>query len=86
MYQIITRINSNKPPSIMLASSRVIVIPETSSLTFITTPVIIIRLYAVCIRVDRVCIHMYAVCIEVGKLVLQTYGLSYKLNSESELN
>ena len=32
MYQVITRINSNNPQSISLASFRVIVTPETSSL------------------------------------------------------
>jgi len=42
MYQVITRINSNNPQSIMLASFRVIVTPETSSLTYIITPVIIV--------------------------------------------
>jgi hypothetical protein len=44
MYQVITRINSNNPQSIMLASFRVIVTPETSSLTYIITPVIIIAI------------------------------------------
>jgi hypothetical protein len=44
MYQVITRINSNNPPSIMLASFRVIVTPETSSLSYIITPVIIIAI------------------------------------------
>jgi hypothetical protein len=42
MYQVITRINSNNPQSIMLASFRVVVTPETSSLTYIITPVIIV--------------------------------------------
>ena len=32
MYQVITRINSNNPQSIMLASFTIIVTPETSSL------------------------------------------------------
>jgi hypothetical protein len=41
MYQVITRINSNNP---QLASFRVIVTPETSSLTYIITPVIIIAI------------------------------------------
>ena len=40
-YQIITRINSNNPPSISLASFSVIVTPQTSSLSFIITLVII---------------------------------------------
>src|SRR5215831_4435511 len=44
MYQVITRINSNNPQLIMLASFRVIVTPETSSLTYIITPVIIIAI------------------------------------------
>jgi hypothetical protein len=44
MYQVITRINSKNPQSIMLASFRVIVTPETSSLTYIITPVIIIAI------------------------------------------
>jgi hypothetical protein len=44
MYQVITRINSNNPQSIMLASFRVIVTPETRSLTYIITPVIIISI------------------------------------------
>ena len=44
MYQVITWINSNNPQSIMLASFRVIVTPETSSLTYIITPVIIIAI------------------------------------------
>ena len=44
MYQIITRINSNIPQSIMLASFSVIVTPQTSSLTYIITPVIIIAI------------------------------------------
>jgi len=42
MYQVITRIHSNSPQSIMLASFRVIVTPQTSFLTYIITPVIII--------------------------------------------
>jgi hypothetical protein len=41
-YQIITRINSNNPPSISLASFRVIVTPETGSLSFIITLLVII--------------------------------------------
>jgi hypothetical protein len=44
MYQVITRINSNNPQSIMLASFMVIVTPQTSSLTYIITPVIIIAI------------------------------------------
>jgi hypothetical protein len=44
MYQVITRINSNNPQSIMLASFRVIVTPQTSSLTYIITPVIVIAI------------------------------------------
>ncbi|MFY9873264.1 MAG: hypothetical protein WAK17_26440 [Candidatus Nitrosopolaris sp.] len=41
IYQVITRINSNNPPSIMLATFTIIVIPETSSLGFIISLVII---------------------------------------------
>ena len=41
-YQIITRINSNNPPSISLASFSVIVTPETGSLSFIITLLVII--------------------------------------------
>ncbi len=41
-YQIITRINSNNPPSISLASFSVIVIPQTSSLSFIITLLVIV--------------------------------------------
>jgi hypothetical protein len=44
MYQVITRINSNNPPSIMLASFRVIVTSETSSLSYIITLIIIIAI------------------------------------------
>ncbi|MFZ0510599.1 MAG: hypothetical protein WAM14_03245 [Candidatus Nitrosopolaris sp.] len=44
IYQVITRINSNNPPSIMLASFSVIVTPEISSLSFIITLVIIIAI------------------------------------------
>ena len=46
VYQVITRINSNNPPSIMLASFRVIVTPETSSLSFIITLLVIIAIIA----------------------------------------
>jgi hypothetical protein len=46
IYQVITRIKSNNPQSIMLASFRVIVTPQTSSLTYIITPVIIIATIA----------------------------------------
>jgi len=41
-YQIITRINSNNPPSILLASFSVIVTPQTSSVSFIITLLVII--------------------------------------------
>jgi hypothetical protein len=41
-YQIITRINSNNPPSISLASFSVIVTPKTSSLSFIITLLVIV--------------------------------------------
>ena len=41
-YQIITRINSNNPPSISPASFSVIVTPKTSSLSFIITLLVII--------------------------------------------
>ncbi|HYV52551.1 MAG TPA: hypothetical protein VE971_04585, partial [Candidatus Eisenbacteria bacterium] len=41
-YQIITRINSNNPPSISLASFSVIVTPDTGSLSFIITLLVII--------------------------------------------
>ena len=44
MYQVITRINSNNPQSTMLASFRVIVTLETSSLSYIIAPVIIIAI------------------------------------------
>jgi len=44
IYQVITRINSNNPPSIMLATFTVIVAPETSSLSFIIVLVIIIAI------------------------------------------
>ena len=44
IHQVITRINSNNPPSTMLASFRVIVTPESSSLSFIITLVIIIAI------------------------------------------
>lgn len=45
IYQVITRINSNNPPSMMLlASFRIIVTPETSPFSFVITPVIIIAI------------------------------------------
>ncbi|MFZ0511712.1 MAG: DUF1404 family protein [Candidatus Nitrosopolaris sp.] len=43
-YQVITRINSNNPPSIMLATFTVIVTPETSFLSIIITIAIIIAI------------------------------------------
>jgi hypothetical protein len=45
-YQIITRINSNNPPSISLASFSVIVTPDTGSLSFIITLLVIIIIVA----------------------------------------
>ncbi|MGC1928381.1 MAG: DUF1404 family protein [Candidatus Nitrosopolaris sp.] len=44
IYQVITRINSNNPPSIMLATFTVIVTPETSFLSIIITIAIIIAI------------------------------------------